>query len=276
MFRSVWRTAGRPFRLFAGCGILPGVVLSGRFLSGRGGGSGCGTRGSGGLCLLGLPDVDLRFGAGAQPLDILAVRVEQQDGDDEREDDERDGLVHLGRDHRECGEAASGDHRRERDVVRDHEHDEPHAEAEQCHRGVDSRDGPDERGDALPAAESGEDGEDVSEHGGEHGDDLEVDEPHVADVLVVLEHLDERDGDESLQEVEREDGQCGPAAQHAEHVGRSGVFRAVFADVDAVVFLADPHGARNRAQQIGDDNHGGSGIVRQYHGRLSGKFYWQI
>lgn len=32
----------------------------------------------------GFPDVYLRFGAGLQPLDVLAVGVNQQDGDDER------------------------------------------------------------------------------------------------------------------------------------------------------------------------------------------------
>ena len=105
----------------------------------------------------------------------------------------------------------------------------------------------------------------MAQHGGEHGGDLEVYQVVVADVDVVFEHFDDRHRDESLQEVEREDGQRGPAAQHAEQVGRAGVLRAVLAAVDAVVFLADPHGARNRAQQIGYDNHGGSGVVCQYH-----------
>ena len=213
----------------------------------------------------GLPDVDFRFGAGFQAFDVLAVGVDQQDGDHEREDHEGGRSVDLGRDEREDRETASGDHRGERHVVRHHQHHEPDAEAEQRHRRIDARHGSDERGHALAAAESREDREDVAQHGGEDGSDLEVDDVVHADQVVVLHQFDEGHGHESLQEVEREDRQGGPAAQHAEHVGRSGVFRAVFADVDAVVFLADPHGARNRAQQIGDDNHGGSRINSQNH-----------
>ena len=105
----------------------------------------------------------------------------------------------------------------------------------------------------------------MAQHGGEHGDDLEVYQVVLSDQVVVLHQFDDRHGHESFQEIEREDRQGGPPAQHAEHVGRSGVLRAVLADVDAVIFLADPYGAWNRTEQIGDDNHGGSRIYRQNH-----------
>ena len=108
-------------------------------------------------------------------------------------------------------------------------------------------------------------GEDVPEDGGEDGSDFEVDEVVGADEVVVLHEFDDGHGDESFEEVEGEDGGGGAFSEDAEHVGRSCVFRTVLADVDAVVFLADPHGARNRAQQIGNDNHGGSGINGQNH-----------
>ena len=217
----------------------------------------------------GFPDVYLRFGAGLQPLDVLAVGVNQQDGDDERKNHERHQVVDLRRYERKDREGTACDHRGQRHVVGDHQHQEPYAEAEQYERGVDAHDGPDERRYALAAPEIGEDREDVSHHGGEHGDETQDVEPvfigPVGEYAVVFHQVDDRHRHKPLQKIEPEYGQCGPPAQHAQHVGRAGVLAAVFADVDAVIFLADPHGARNRAQQIGDDNHGGSGVICEDH-----------
>ena len=64
-----------------------------------------------------------------QAADVFAVGVDEQDGDDEREDHEGDRPVDLGRYEGKCREAAPGDHRGEGDVVEEEEHDEPHAEA---------------------------------------------------------------------------------------------------------------------------------------------------
>lgn len=62
---------------------------------------------------MGLPDVYFGFRAVFQPNDIFAVGVEQQNGRDEREDDERHRLVHFGRSDREDRKAAAGHDRGE-------------------------------------------------------------------------------------------------------------------------------------------------------------------
>ena len=62
---------------------------------------------------MGLPDVYFGFRAVFQPIDIFAVGVEQQNGRDEREDDERHRLVHFGRSDREDRKAAAGHDRGE-------------------------------------------------------------------------------------------------------------------------------------------------------------------
>ena len=64
--------------------------------------------------MAGFPDVDFRFRARLEPFDVLAVRVDQQYGDDEREHDERNQMVHFRRNERENGEAAPCDHRGQR------------------------------------------------------------------------------------------------------------------------------------------------------------------
>ena len=107
-------------------------------------------------------DEGLRLGSRLQPFDVLAVGVDQQDGDHEREHHEGRRSVDFGRYEGEDGEAASGDHRGQRHVVRDHQHHQPHAEAQQRHGGIDARHGAHERRDALSAAESGENREDCS------------------------------------------------------------------------------------------------------------------
>ena len=131
----------------------------------------------------GAPDVDFRLGAFFQPVDVLAVRPDEQCGDDEREDDERHRVVDFGRQQHEDRKTASRDHRRERHVVRNHQHDEPDTEAE----------------------------------------------------------------------------------QDAQHVGGAGVAASVFADVDAVIFLTDPHRIGNRSQQVGYKYHGDSTVICQDH-----------
>ena len=103
------------------------------------------------------------------------------------------------------------------------------------------------------------------QHGGEYGDDFQVDEPDVGDVVVVFEQAEQCDGHEAFQHVEREDRQGGPPAQHAQHVGGAGVAASVFADVDAVIFLTDPHRIGNRSQQVGYKYHGDSTVICQDH-----------
>ena len=208
------------------------------------------------------------------------MRVDQQHGDDEREHDERNQMVHFRRNERENGEAAPCDHRGQRYVVRNHQHEEPDAEAEQHQRGVYAHDGADERRHALAAAESGEDREDMPQNGGEYGDEAQDVEPRfvcaVGENAVIFHQVDDRHGDESLQHVQSENRQGRAFAQYAQHVGRAGVFAAVFADVDAVIFFADPYGARNRTQQIGDDNQGRGGVICQNHSDFSGVCIMQI
>ncbi len=213
----------------------------------------------------GAPDVDFRLGAFFQPVDVLAVRPDEQCGDDEREDDERHRVVDFGRQQHEDRKTASRDHRRERHVVRNHQHDEPDTEAEQDGDRMDTEHGAHQRRHAFAALEVGEDGEDVSQHGGEYGDDFQVDEPDVGDVVVVFEQAEQCDGHEAFQHVEREDRQGGPSAQHAQHVGGAGVAASVFADVDAVIFLTDPHRIGNRSQQVGYKYHGDSTVICQDH-----------
>ena len=116
----------------------------------------------------------------------------------------------------------------------------------------------------------------MPEHGGEDGDDLNVYQPYIVDIIVVFEHFDQRDRDESLEKVQQKDRQGGTASQHPQHIGRAGVLAAVFADVDAVVFLADPHGAGDRAEQIGDDYHRDNAIIGQYHLPCLSELYMQI
>ena len=72
--------------------------------------------GSAGRCgdLSGMPDVGLRFRTVQQPFDVLAMGHDEQDGDDEREDDERRvDFGGLGREEREDRKTASGDDRAE-------------------------------------------------------------------------------------------------------------------------------------------------------------------
>lgn len=121
--------------------------------------------------------------------------------------------------------------------MRHHQDHDPYGETEQYDRRINSRDRPHERCHALAAPESRENGEDVSEHGGEYGDDLDIYQPHIVDVGVVFEDLGQCDRDESLEEIQQKDRQGCPASQHPQHVGRTGVFAAVFPDVDAVIFL---------------------------------------
>lgn len=216
----------------------------------------------------GFPDVDFRFGSFAQAFDVLAVGHYQQYRYDEREDHEGFRAVDFGRYQREDREAAARDHRRERYVVRNHQHHDPHTEAEQRGRGVDARHGAHQRRHALAAAESRENREYVAQHGRHDGADLKVDDVVLTDQVVVLHQFDDRHRYEAFQEVQRKYRSCGPAAQYAQHVGRPGILAAVFADVDAVVLFADPHGARYRAQQIGKDDHRRGGINRKNHGRF--------
>ena len=109
----------------------------------------------------------------------------------------------------------------QRHVVGDHQHQEPYAEAEQYERGVDAHDGSDERRYALAAPEIGEDREDVSHHGGEHGDETQDVEPvfigPVGEYAVVFHQVDDRHRHKPLQKIEPEYGQCGPPAQHAQY-----------------------------------------------------------
>ena len=171
--------------------------------------------------------------------------------------------------------------------MRHHQDHDPYGETEQYDRRINSRDRPHERCHALAAPESRENGEDVSEHGGEYGDDLDIYQPHIEDVeprfvcavgenAVVFHQVDDRHGDESLQHVQSENRQGRALAQHAQHVGRAGVLAAVFADVDAVIFFAYPYGAGDRAEQVGDDYHRDNAIVSQYHALYLSGLYMQI
>ena len=96
------------------------------------------------------------------------------------------------------------------------------------------------------------------------------------DVGVVFEDLGQCDRDESLEEIQQKDRQGCPASQHPQHVGRTGVFAAVFPDVDAVIFFAYPYGAGDRAEQVGDDYHRDNAIVSQYHALYLSGLYMQI
>lgn len=60
---------------------------------------------------------------------------------------------------------------------------------------------------------------------------------------VVGNEVGERNGNESFQEVYRENRQCRPASQHAKHVGGAGIMAAVFPDVNPVIVLGQstPH-----------------------------------
>lgn len=91
--------------------------------------------------------------------------------------------------------------------MRHHQDHDPYGETEQYDRRINSRDRPHERCHALAAPESRENGEDVSEHGGEYGDDLDIYQPHIVDVGVVFEDLGQCDRDESLEEIQQKDRQ---------------------------------------------------------------------
>ena len=111
------------------------------------------------------------------------------------------------------------------------------------------------------------------------GYDFQIDEPDNGDVVVVFEQSQQGYRDKALEHVEHENRQGGAAAQYAQHVGRAGVAAAVFADVDAVVLLADPYRIGNRSQQVGDKDHGYSAVICQNHNGVSFKntpIYLQI
>ena len=61
------------------------------------------------------------------------------------------------------------------------------------------------------------------------------------------------DGEEALEEIEREDERPRPLAQRAVDIRRADVAAAVFADVDVPDGAAKKQTVRHRAQKVGND-----------------------
>lgn len=97
--------------------------------------------------------------------------------------------------------------------MRHHQDHDPYGEAEQYYRRINTRNRPYQGRHALAAPESRENGEDVSEHGGEYGDDLDIYQPHIVDVGVVFEDLGQCDRDESLEPAAKAVAAQRPAGQ---------------------------------------------------------------
>ena len=180
----------------------------------------------------------------------------QQNCHHKRKDDKRRQMTHFGRRERKDGVAQTGNHRGERYVVRNHQYDEPNTGAEQNERRIYGHYATHKRCDALTTAEARENGEALAQHSTEEGCKTQHVEPifigSLGEYLVVFDQVDNRDGNEALQKIKCKDRNGGTASQYAQHVGCAGVFRAMFANINAVIAFADPYSARNRAQQIGD------------------------
>lgn len=193
--------------------------------------------------------VDLRFGVIDQPADVFAVGVEQQQGDQAAEDDQRQGSFAEETDY-EDGESDTGTHRTGRDVVCRGKYDDEYDQTEQYGSRIDPQHGTGQCCNALTSFEVGKNGEDMSDHCGSDQSDFQVEEgigAVLGDVcgVVVTGQMGEGYGDEAFQNVDTEDRQGGAGTQYSECVCSSCVVASVFADIDAVELASDPYGARN-------------------------------
>ena len=126
-----------------------------------------------------------------------------------------------------------------------HKYQKPHHEAEQCDCRLDTRYGTQQRSHTLAPLEPGKDGEYMTEDNDGHGNDFEVDNPRRVEMLVVLKQRHKAHSHKPFHKVDNKDGERSTLAQHAQHIGCSGISATLLADIHTVVSAANPHGTRH-------------------------------
>ena len=113
----------------------------------------------------------------------------------------------------------------------------------------------------------------MSEDNGDSGYDTQIYLPCLVYLRIKAHEKHKRNGHKTFEEVDYKDRNSSAFTKHAKHICSAGILAAVFSNIYAIIFLANPYGTRYRTEQIGDDSKRDCTIVCKYSPMFHKRWY---
>ena len=142
------------------------------------------------------------------------------------------------REHKGCDDRAEGH------IMRGDDDDDKHEETDHRLKGIDDQQAAKAGGDALAALKAEEHREIMAQHRAQNAQ-------HTAQITA-NERLADENGNDALKDIAQEGEQRHPLTVDAEHIGRTGIFAAMVADIGMLKSLGQQNARGDAAQKVGD------------------------